>query len=440
MKKRAIILAIISVFTLSNLAHATFNSGSTGADGPFNPSADLEVVLPPNGVLNYTTVDIPAGVTVTFKKNADNTPVFMLATGDVTVAGTIDVAGKNATSTSNGIGGPGGFDGGYGGMANLPGGKGIGPGGGNPGISNGAAGGGFGSTGTNYDVAVGGVSYGTDNLLPLIGGSGGGGAGWYYQGVQGGDGGGGGGAILIASSTSITVTGSIIANGGVTLRYPNGKGGGGGSGGGIKLVANEISGNGNIIAIGGAGNQSGAGGAGRIRLETYVNNRTVSTNPPYTYGLPTSVFPVSQPSLSITSIAGTPVPPNPTGAYNQLDMLLQSSTTNPVAVDVSASNIPVGTTVNVWVIPQYGNATSAAAILSGTDQSSTASASVNLSTSYSNVVTAEATFTILQAMYWRGEEIDKVKVATRLGGESETVYITRSGKEIPAELLADVYR
>jgi hypothetical protein len=134
------------------------------------------------------------------------------------------------------------------------------------------------------------------------------------------------------------------------------------------------------------------------------------------------------------------VPSNPTGTFNQPDILLPSSTTNPVAVNISAANIPVGTTVKVWVIPQYGNAASVDAILSGTDQSSTASASVNLSTTYSNIVTAEATFAILQAMYWQGEEIDKVKVATRLGGGAETVYITKTGKEIPGELIAGVSR
>jgi hypothetical protein len=41
-----------------------------------------------------------------------------------------------------------------------------------------------------------GVNYGTDNLLPLIGGSGGGGAGWYYQGVQCGSGGRGQGLLF----------------------------------------------------------------------------------------------------------------------------------------------------------------------------------------------------------------------------------------------------
>ncbi len=60
---------------------------------PFSPSANIEVVLPSDGVLNYTTVDIPAGVTVTFQQNDGNTPVFILATGDVNIAGTVSVDG-----------------------------------------------------------------------------------------------------------------------------------------------------------------------------------------------------------------------------------------------------------------------------------------------------------------------------------------------------------
>src|SRR6185369_2540509 len=96
---------------------AAFDSGSTGADGAFNPTANVTVPLPPSGVFNYTTVNIPAGVTVKFQKNTTNTPVVILASGDVTIAGTIDLNGGNAENVSNsagtglpGLGGPGGYD------------------------------------------------------------------------------------------------------------------------------------------------------------------------------------------------------------------------------------------------------------------------------------------------------------------------------------------
>lgn len=190
-------------------------------------------------------------------------------------------------------------------------------------------------------------------------------------------------------------------------------------------------------AVGGAaGYQSGRGGLGIVRLEATTNNFTSAANPSYTYGLPTSIFLANPPSLNITSIAGVNVPASPTGAYNQPDIILPNTTTNPVVVNVSATNIPLTTTVIVSVIPQYGNSTNYNAnSLSGTQTASTTSANVNLPTTYSNVITAQATFTVV-GMYYNGEEIDKVRVATKLGGGSETTYITKAGKEIKGELVA----
>lgn len=450
MKKALFLLGISSLIMCGTPAYA-FDSGSTGALGAFNPTANIEVVLPSDGVLNYTTVNIPTGVTVTFKKNAGNTPVYMLATGDVTIAGTIKVDGTSATATDIGTGGPGGFNGGYRGpQTGGSGGKGLGPGGGNQGAyllrGCGGAGGGFGTGGGSgystdtygywYAAVAGGGTYANATLLPLIGGSGGGGAATNSQNntQTTSCGGGSGGAIVIASSTQITVTGSITANGG---NGGNGTsvGGGGGSGGAIKLVSNTINGNGSITASGGsAWNGGGVGGAGRIRLEAIINNRTAATSPEYSFGSPGSIFVSNVPGLTITSVGGVTVV-NPTGNYNQPDIMLPSTTTNPVTVNLSAANIPVTTTVKVWVIPQYGDATSVNTTLTGTQQSSTATANVNLSTTYSNIVTAEATFTIV-AFNYEGEEIDKVRVATRLGGGTETTYITKSGKEIKGELLA----
>ena len=47
-------------------AQAAFNSGSTGADGALSPTVNTEIQLPESGILNYTTVNIPSGVTVKF--------------------------------------------------------------------------------------------------------------------------------------------------------------------------------------------------------------------------------------------------------------------------------------------------------------------------------------------------------------------------------------
>ncbi len=168
---------------------------------------------------------------------------------------------------------------------------------------------------------------------------------------------------------------------------------------------------------------------GRIRLEASTINRSAGTDPVYSYGTSGSVFVANRPKLSITSIADVNVPAYPTGSYNQPDILLPNTTANPVTVTLSASYIPVGTTVTVSVIPELGSATNGTTTLSGTLEASTGSASVNLSTTYPNVIMAQAIFT-LQAMYFDGEKIEKVRVATTMGRGSEAVYITASGKEI----------
>ena len=443
---RKMIMLVISLqFVWCSAAHALFNSGSTGALGPLTFSAmstARHITLPVDGKLNYTTVNIPAGVTVTFIKNAANTPVYMLAQGNVTINGTISVNGTGGSAVP-GQGGPGGFNGGYGSTVTDPGGRGLGPGGGypsSPSCNYGGGGGGFGTAGTS-SCGAGGGTYGTAQLFPLIGGSGGGGCGAQNGSVF--NGGGGGGAILIASSENITLNGSITANGagGGSAGSPGGdSAGGGGSGGGIRLIANNIYGNGSITATGGNGTSRGFGGAGRIRLEAYTNNNTISANPDYTVSnTPGSVIPAAAPSLAITSIvAGNtyPVPAIPTGSYSQPDITLPSGTTSAV-VNITAYNIPTSTQLIVRVIPKYGSDSSVnAATLSGTQVQSTTSATVTtLSPSYSNVITAQATFTVV-GIYWDGEEIDKVRVAATLGKKSETTYITRSGKEIKGELIA----
>src|SRR5215470_5282156 len=151
---------VLSTLGRAEVEAQTFNSGSTGADGAFSPTVNTTVTLPASGVLNYTTINIPVGVTVKFTKNAANTPVTILATGNVTIAGTIDIRGNagappangTAVGTTGGAGGPGGFDGGNGatGTVSTTGGSGRGPGGGTGSTgAAGAGGGGFGAAGGN---------------------------------------------------------------------------------------------------------------------------------------------------------------------------------------------------------------------------------------------------------------------------------------------------
>ena len=188
-----------------------------------------------NGAFNFTSIDVGEGVTVTFYRNRDDTPVAWLATDPVSIIGDVDLdgeTGENGSSTkigTGGAGGPGGFAGGRGGLrqdqsGSFAGQAGLGPGGGAPGLTDNQAGGNATHSG----------SYGNAFILPLVGGSGGGGAASRTT-SNGSGAGGGGGAFVIDSSSDIVVNGSINARGGAGSTS-----GGDGSGGTILLIADRV--------------------------------------------------------------------------------------------------------------------------------------------------------------------------------------------------------
>ncbi|MBW6493984.1 MAG: hypothetical protein K0B16_05420 [Burkholderiaceae bacterium] len=481
--------ALISTLCLAGLAAPAlaFESGSTGADGDFSPTVNTELQIPASGVFNFTTVNIPTGVTVTFKKNTSNTPVVILASGNVTIAGSINIRGGNAAHVGAagdgnlgddgipGVGGPGGYDGGRGGEAGKKnGGAGLGPGAGgvgnvfnywtNSGDAGGGGGGGFGAAGaagwTTSSAAytgLGGTAYGSSQLLPLIGGSGGGGGAGGLA-FAGSGGGGGGGAVLIASSGTVSVAGSIVANGGAggtSAGDARGATGGGGSGGAIRIVATAISGNGTISAQAGAAGtgagytgtpqyyqgNGGAGAVGRVRLEAETFTRTAASTPAHSFGSPSSVFVAGLPTLRITSVAGVAAPTNPTG---NADITLPSSTPNPVTVEFATTGVPVGNTVSLRVTPAYGTATTVVSpAVTGTTTAGTASVSATLPSGPS-VLSATTTYTIVTAMgealsiYAQGETVEKVRLTTTMNGPTLATLITKSGKEfeVPHAALA----
>jgi len=482
-----------AVFLLATLAaasaQAAVNSGSTGADGALNPTVPTQIVVPESGILNYTTVNIPAGVTVTFKKNTANTPVFILATGDVTIAGTIDIRGSDAKSTGTygdgvlgddgipGVGGPGGFDGGRGGRDDtafrtdiIRGGTGLGPGGGLGGVEGGdgcntigyyhyiGIGGAYGDKayqpyGASYyctasTITVFSKPYGSVLLQPLIGGSGGGGGrgGTVFPGSGGG---GGGGAILIASSTKVTVTGTINARGGDSggVAGTNAGGtGGGGSGGAIRLVATTITGNGSLLAEGGCNNQNNqprqgcgstgyanqyGGSVGRIRIEGEVITYSGNSQPAYAADVPGPIFIADAPSLRIASVAGQAVPPNPTG---NADITLPSNTTAPVDVTFQTVNVPIGNTVLLRLVPAYGQPTEVLSpAIAGTTSAGTATVSVTLPQGPSTLQ-ATTTYTVVVSgmldlsNFAKNEKVEKVQVTVSMTGEAKAKLITVSGK------------
>jgi hypothetical protein len=439
-------------------AQSTFSSGSTGADGAFAPTANQTVAVPDGGVFNFTTVNIPSNVTVRFLRNSKNTPVTILASGDVTIAGSIVVDAGAAPGSGAGQGGPGGFDGGMGGNPTgitNNGDTGEGPGGGTGGFGNqgngcplGGGGGGFGGAGAVGEGGsaagggAGGPRYGSSALVPLIGGSGGGG-GSTYQSTAGGGGGGGGGAILIASSGDISLSGLVSARG--SNGGTGAAGGGGGAGGAIRLVANAVRGSGQLLAPGGTTggvqvcNVGGAGAPGYLRVEAHdYGSFRPNTNPSFvSFALPHAVAPTNVPVLRIVSVAGVAAPAAPTGSMHAApDVVVPTTQPNPVTVALEGANVPVGTLVTVTLTPQQGQRSSAQSTpLSGSDAASTATASIALPAGMS-VLTATAVIDLTtqassgRPLFIDGERVDRVEVAATYGGASQVTYVTRSGRRL----------
>jgi hypothetical protein len=437
-------LWIILLWTLPVVAQTTFSSGSTGSLGAFNPTSNTTVTLPPDGVLNYTTITVPSGVTVTFARNAANTPVAMLATGDVVISGTISVNGANGAPASisiavnaGGLGGPGGFAGGQSGslgQTNHAASAGQGPGGGTP-VSGCSS-----SNDGTYGAPTSFVS-----LIPLFGGSGGAGSAGDTS-VSGPSGAGGGGAIVIASTTKITVTGTITANGGNFAGGGNFGGGGAGSGGAIRLVAPTISNVGTLQALPGTNGCFFNPNTGRIRLEAVIFDISAGTSP--TASTSNTLGPITAnstpalinlPRLMISTVGGIAAPATPGGSYTTADVSLPTGTTNPVPVTLTAQNIPLSTVFTVKLIPQFANPnTATCANTSGSFSASTCTANtLNFPSGQVSVLNAYASFTLTASLFplIDGEEVDRVMLAATFGEPSTVTLITKSGKEVRADQL-----
>ncbi len=187
------------------------------------------------------------------------------------------------------------------------------------------------------------------------------------------------------------------------------------------------------------------GGSGRVRIEGNTLNITSSNLPPNvaTFAKPGLVNVSPVPALSFASVGGVPLSSAPGGSFDSPDVTLPSSTTNPVTVNLAASNIPVGTIVKVTVTPRNGSSSSYnSSVLSGTDSSSTATASVSLSNTMSNVLRAEATFAVQTAsnlfpVFVEGDEVKSVRVASVLGESSSIYLVTESGREIPWQPVSE---
>ena len=367
------------------LLMAQFTTGSTGADGAYSPtvSGDFDPVAlglnsAGDNVFNFTTINIPAGVTIKLRATKlRNQAVTWLASGNVTIAGTLDLSGQSPTTINPSVPaqlvanrvypepGPGGYTGGLGASGGFAPEKGAGPGGGpaasvgtyssNPTCIGGSAS--FASAGpSSYSMLIG-ATYGSYFLIPLYGGSGGGGGWGSSSSSIGGVGGAGGGAIRIASNTQISVTGNIQANGGdggAVTGSAQFCTGGVGSGGAINLIAPTILGGGSLRALSGYNYFVGTTANGIIRLSSNSNALT-NNSPAAVLGplfLPPPNSTLGTPSIRITQVNGVAVPADSKGQYLSPDVVIAASSAVPITI--AAANIPLGTTPSLRLTAETG--------------------------------------------------------------------------------------
>lgn len=246
----------------------------------------FQIEAPLTELFCFAKVNIPGGVTV--NAAGFDRAIAILASGDVTIGGSIDLSGAEAIDVAGGTGGPGGYAGGgrttpfngggpCGGVGGAPQGGAANTGGGGGGGGNAGVGGNGGAGNPTPGGAAGGCS---KPYAKLEGGSGGGGGGSGIVIANGGTnfgsqfaGSGGGGAMAIVSRTllSITATASIVANGAQghirtnnsSFNYNQLGGTGGGAGGTIVLAAPVVDVTGALRVEGGNGRVAwGTGGTG----------------------------------------------------------------------------------------------------------------------------------------------------------------------------------
>src|SRR5260221_13612653 len=83
------LLVTLSLISACSALAQPFSSGSDGSYGPLNVTSNTVLDLPPDGKFLCTTITIANGTTLSFRRNALNTPVYLLATSNVVISGTI---------------------------------------------------------------------------------------------------------------------------------------------------------------------------------------------------------------------------------------------------------------------------------------------------------------------------------------------------------------
>ena len=220
--------------------------------------------------------------------------------------------------------------------------------------------------------------------------------------------------------------------------------GSGGAGGSLRIVAHRVIGSANLNLGGGfrPGDLLRSAG-GLLRVETDSNEAqfTIDGVGGGSYiSFPTAPVPTNQPLLRITQLNGQAAPPAPRALLSAPDVSFASSVETPVSVTVQGMNVPLGTAVNIKVVPAAGAVTTAVTTgLTGSVGDSTAQATVSLPPG-AGIITATATFTVTPPVQGAlfpnglptidGEKPDRVEVTAMADGKSHTFLLTPSGRRL----------
>ena len=215
----------------------------TGADGAWTVSTAVTSTSIVGGEYNFTDFTLPSGVMLTV---TGSSPLIIRATGDVEIAGTIDVSGEDGyvySSTGSTAGGTGTASG-----------------------QDGTAGqtSGVNRDGTDGDSDSEWAAESLTDVTAVAGGEGGtGNVSVYGSRLSGG--GAGGGAVAVVAPR-IVVSGAILADGGTAGGSPCAGAGGGGA---IWLRGSTIEVSGTLTADAGAACSVATAGDGAVRVDAY---------------------------------------------------------------------------------------------------------------------------------------------------------------------------
>ncbi|HEC17486.1 MAG TPA: hypothetical protein ENI99_13075 [Sedimenticola sp.] len=88
MKSVARLLFACAILTTQSFAAPLMLSN--GMDGAFAPDGSIRLTPDADGVFNFTTIDIPEPVLVSFDRSSWDRDIYLLATGDISILGALD--------------------------------------------------------------------------------------------------------------------------------------------------------------------------------------------------------------------------------------------------------------------------------------------------------------------------------------------------------------